>query len=447
MRSRRPFLLIILFAAAILLTFFLVRRAIRADFGPVLAQCPGPDAYGYTCASGAGFAYIDATHDTQLYQDDGSTLLELPFPVTFYGTDYTQMYASSNGALQFGHNAPIFSNECLTDQVASGMGDMIAPYWDDLDLRFYGYLETETVGEAPNRIFVVEWDDVPRFGDNEDDRVTFAVQVFEGSSDIVFLYEDVTTFEGHNGSSATIGLQSEAQGLALQFSCNQAAVADAGRIYFPHPDVPNPSVGQESAAAAVASNAAAPATLLAKGIAADLITALNQRGPGYLTQLQTQWRAQSPARAAVWEWVDVTGNGRSNLILLLYGGPTRPELAQLIVLEADEAGHLGLLLDERLSNRDDPAAELSIVSTADVTNDGRPDVLILDDTGRLTAVTAIDDNLTHLSIPERCDGNLGILDGNRDGRLDIIRDGCETKGRILVSWNTAAATFQIADQP
>jgi hypothetical protein len=56
------------------------------------------------------------------------------------------------------------------------MGDMVAPYWDDLDLRFVGYLETEVVGETPDRIFVVEWDEVPRY--DSEDLLTFEVQFF-----------------------------------------------------------------------------------------------------------------------------------------------------------------------------------------------------------------------------------------------------------------------------
>ena len=429
MRARRSFLVLLLLVTAVLLFILFSRRATRADFGPDLALCPGPDAYGYTCGGGAGFAYIDATHDTQLYADDSAARLELPFSFTFYGRTYTTLFASSNGTIHWDDAASQFSNDCLIEGPAAGMGEMIAPYWDDLDLRFEGFLEVETVGVAPSRIFVIEWDDVPRYGDRDDDRVTFAVQLFEGSSDILFLYEDVATFEGHNGSGATIGLQSEAQDWTLQFSCDQAAVADAGRITFSHPVTPNEiTEPTETAAVAISDQAAA------KGPTAELLAALNQEGLPALTRLHSQWRAGSPPRAAAWEQTNVIGDGRSELILLWYGGPERPELAQLVALTADETGTWSLLLDQSLSTRSHPVARAAIVETADLTRDGRPDVLLQDDAGQLLALTTVGETLALLTIPETCQGGLTLLD-NGDGRVSIVRDGCQTDGRVSVHWD------------
>ena len=177
---RRLFPWLLLLLTAVVILFFVLRRDTQAAYGTAVALCPGPDLYGYTCDSGTAFAYIDATIDTRLYADDGVTSLDLPFPFTFYGTTYTEIQASSNGNLQFGNANAFFGNSCMDQAPVSGMGDMMAPFWDDLDLTAFGFLEYELVGEAPNRIFVLEWDNIPRFGD-PDDRVTFAVQLFEES--------------------------------------------------------------------------------------------------------------------------------------------------------------------------------------------------------------------------------------------------------------------------
>ncbi|MCB9421837.1 MAG: hypothetical protein H6667_18700 [Ardenticatenaceae bacterium] len=426
MRFRRSTLIILLLLAVIIVSLIYVIRGTRADFGPATAICPGPDGYGYTCTGGTGFAYIDATQDTGLYADDGVIALELPFPFTFYGTTYTEINASSNGNLQFGSTNPRYGNTCLANQPVAEMGEMIAPYWDDLNLLEFGFLETETVGEEPERIFVVEWDDVPVFGDNPDDRVTFAVQLFESSNDIVFLYEDVTRFDGHNGASATIGLQSAANGLALQFSCNQAAIADAGRIYFPYPERPNPDVTPLETGTAVTTPTTQP---LAKGVTADLIDALNQSGADSLPQLANQWRRQTPHRAAVWKWADVMGNGRSQLIILWYGGADQPGLAQLAILAADKTGQMSLLYNEHLSTRSEPVAKISIAASDDLTQDGLPDLLLQDDTGQLSVVTTVTGSLSRLPVPERCQGGLLVQNGQ------IIRDGCATAGRVIVGWN------------
>lgn len=437
MRLRRPLLIILLLATAVLLFLLISRRSTRADFGPAVALCPGPDAYGYTCASGEGYAYIDATADSQLYEDEGFTSLALPFPFTFYGTAYHELFAGSNGIIQFNKGTSRFANECLADQPAAGMGEMIAPYWDDLDLRFEGFLETETVGEAPNRIFVIEWDDVPRYGDNLDDRVTFAVQLFEGSHDILFLYEDVTTIEGHNGRSATIGLQSEANGLALQYSCDQPALADSKRLYFPHPSEPNEAIEpKETAVADVITSATA------KGIAAELIDSVTYNGPAVLPRLQNHWRSQNPPRATEWLWLDLTGNNQPELIMFWYGSNAHPELAQLVVLAYEQEAEPTLLLDTTLSSRISPISDINIVETADLTQDGLPDILMQDNQGRLRVLSVVKGELVLLTVPEKCQGGLVLRAADGDGRLNIIRDGCESEGRLIVSWDQGRSAFQ-----
>lgn len=389
------------------------------------ALCPGPDFYGYTCESGAAFAYINATHDTFLYELDGVIPLQLPFAFTFYGTTYTELYASVNGNLQFGNNNSEYANTCLNKGVAAGMGDMIAPYWDDLDLRFSGFLETELVGETPNRIFVVEWDDVPRYETEEP--VTFQVQLFEGSNHIVFLYENVSQTQDGNGRKATIGIQSEAQGLALQFGCNQAVVADASQIRFAHPDDPNNDVGM----AVLPVVRDQTASLTAKGVAAELMHRLNLRGESALADLHRQWVNQSPPVTAVWQHADLTGDGLPELIILRHSTTQYPHLSQLIVLTPDKAGHFSLLFDQALSTRlrAIPRVEIKHLED-DLTQDGLADVLLYaPDSGHLFVLTAVTGTLTLLPVPAQCHGGLAVM------QKEIVRDGCGSAGRTRTVWN------------
>lgn len=428
-------LLLSLLAVALL---FLWRRSIRAEFGPAIALCPGPDQYGYACQSGAGFAYLDATHDTTLYEDDGTVAVDLPFPFTFYGTTYTSVQVSSNGNLQFDNSNPQFFNECLVDAAAPGMGDMIAPYWDDLDLVSFGFLETETFGATPDRIFVVEWDDIPRFGDDSDDRVTFEVQLFETSNDIVFLYENVATMVGYNGSSATIGLQSEAQRLALQYGCDQPVVADASGITFPHPAEPNRELGRESVVQQKASNTASPA---AKGHVRELVEMLELWGPYVLNRMRGEWLNQRPARAADWRWLDLTGDGRDELVLLWHGGPDYPQLAQVVVLAPSEDAQMALLLDERLSTRRQSWARVNFLEMADLTGDRLVDIVFADaENGRVLVLTAAAGQPALYAVGPDCNGRTAVMDGDGDGRLDVVRDGCEAGGRVNFSWNGSEFT-------
>ena len=430
---------IVMIATAVLVIFFFWRQQAQAEYGPAVALCPGPDQYGYTCEEGGGFSYIDATENTFLYDDDGVMPIPLPFPFTFYGTTYTDIYVGSNGTLQFGSGTVAFPERCLADGPNPGVGDLIAPYWDDLDLSFYGLHETATIGEAPNRIFVIEWDDVPRYGGNPDDTVTFEVQLFEGSDDILFLYQDVTTFDGNHGSWAIIGLQSEAQGLALQYSCGQPAVADANAIHFPHPKRGNPDVGQEMNTA-VPSSTTSP---ISKGPAAEVIDKLSIDDPVGLRQLRTYWLSQTPPRTVDSHWLDLTGNGREELLLLWNGPAQSPELTQIAVLSMTETNQANLLLDQRLSRRDDPISQITLIETVDLTSDGRTDALLLDDvSGQLYMLSGDEGEVQLTAVPERCQGNITVMAGDEDGRLLIVRDGCSDPGRFTQFWDDQTFTSQ-----
>jgi hypothetical protein len=435
MRAVRLLLLVIfILSVGVILTFFLRARRVVA-YGPAVALCPGPDLYGYTCATGAGYAYISATIDSGLYDDDGLATLPLPFPFTFYGTAYTSVNASANGNLQFTTRNGAYRNSCLDDGPDAAMGDMIAPYWDDLDLTFRGYLKYDTVGEAPNRIFVVEWQNVPRYG-APTDTVTFAVQLFEGSHDILFFYQDVNTAAGHSGSSATIGLQSATQGLALQYGCNRPVVANAGALHFVHPPAPNSRVGLPNLAplhfdaAATQENGAA-----VKGEAADLLNALNEAGVAAIPRLQRAWLGQAQPRQSRWQWADVTGDGREELIVFLR--PTRPypELNQLFILTEAGPHQWQFLYAASPAQRQTPPADLDLHSVADLTGDHRADVLLRDAAGRLLVATAASGDIALVPVPDTCHGRLALRDLTGDGRLEIVRDGCAQPGRVVYGWN------------
>jgi hypothetical protein len=439
-------LLYTVLVAVLLILSFVVFRNTRAAYGPPVTLCPGPDQYGYLCEGAAGYAYVDATQDTFLYQDDAVIEIDLPFPFTFYGTTYTKAVLSSNGNLQFGSANPWYFNECMHGGPVDNMGDMVAPYWDDLDLASFGFLELDLIGESPNRIFVVEWDNVPRFGENSDDRVTFELQLVEASNDIVFLYEDVTTLEGYNGSSATIGLQSEAQGLALQYGCDQPVVADASGLLFRHPLDPNSTLGLEVSLPDRNSQISTP--LPAKGIVFDLMTSLNENGPAALGQLQRQWLTRRPARLAAWQWTDLLGDSQEELVFVWSGGAERPDLTQLAVLGFGENSRTNLLLNYSLSSRRESYAGVQILEAADLTGDGYVEVVLGDNSsGQMFVVSGNTGALTVASLDERCTGSSTITVDEARGTPTLARSDCETGRRVLITWNGADFEFDAADAP
>ena len=443
MRIRAARVLIPLVLLLVVVAFVLIWR-VRSQvvYGPMVALCPGPDRYGYTCEGAAAFAYIDATTPVELFADDAVTRLELPFPFPFYGATYDELNAGSNGNLQFTTRNPLYPASCLAPAV--GFGDVIAPYWADLDLTMQGALETTVIGEAPARIFVVEWDNVPLYGNDIDDRVTFEAQLFE-SGDIVFLYEDPATVAGGNGGAAVVGIQSERQGLSLSYSCRQPALPAPGGLRLAHPAEPNPRPTEpDDEPAAAAPALAAPQ---AKGPVADLLAALEANGPASLAALRLRWLSQQPARAFVWQAVDLTGDGGEEVVAVWSGGPDAPELAQVAVVSM-ASGATALLFDQRLATRAEgytAVAPADVADVADLTGDGLADIVLRDEaTGVTWVLSAAGDRGAAAGapalwvVPGRCGGGLVVRDTDGDGRPELIRDGCETPGRPGVVWDGAA---------
>jgi hypothetical protein len=414
---------LILFLVLVVGGYLFWRSQQPSPYGPLIALCPGPDYYGYTCENGSAYAYINATEDTFLYALDGTITLALPFPFTFYGTTYTELTASSNGNVQFSTDNANYANSCLTP--AYDMGDMIAPFWDDLDLRYVGYLETAVVGEAPNRIMVIEWDDVPRYETGEP--VTFALQLHEGSNDMVFLYESVTQSDGHNGRKATIGLQSEAQGLALQFGCDQPVVSDAAQIRWASPENPNRDVdGLELTQALLPPTE----TAVLRPTTQEIQQTLNRHGLPGLATLNRTWLSQSPPRTATWEEADLTGDGQPELIVLQHSTSRYPEHTAVYIFTPSADNQWVLLHESHPGDRTQPVGQLSIAHLGDLTHDAISDVLLQDVASGQLLVFSTANQLPRLTaVAEQCTGNLLIQNNS------IIRDGCATPGRYTTEWD------------
>jgi hypothetical protein len=311
------------------------------------------------------------------------------------------------------------------------MGDMIAPYWDDLNLLFNGFIETEEVGQAPERIFVVEWQDVSRYA-SPDDRLTFEVQLFEGSNDIVFLYRETQTVEGANGGQATIGLQSEGQGYALQVSCNQIAVYNNSAIQFAHPE-------QEGDQASAADRGQTPVAASLKGPAAELVQALDSRGRSGLANLRTAWLNRRPPLAVDWRWADVDGDREQEAVVLWWGDAGRPELVQIVVAEPGDYGHWQLAWQTWPLARQERLGRLALAAQGDVTGDGAEEIILRDPrSGSLTALMASPKGYELVDLPGRCSGSLLLGDHNDDGVQEIYLGGCPGGGRRSIHWDGQA---------
>ena len=175
---------------------------------------------------------ISTTGTLATLSDDSHQSVPIGFTFDYYGTAQTMVAIQSNGALTFTNSYLTLGNACFP--YASTPNDIIAVMWDDLDPGNPGSsVRYQTLGSAPNRQFVVQWD-TERFSTTPM-RADLRVVLYEGSNDIHVCYHN-TTFGSASydaGLNATAGIQNATS--SLQFSCNTASLTNGLLLQYLHP--------------------------------------------------------------------------------------------------------------------------------------------------------------------------------------------------------------------
>jgi hypothetical protein len=134
------------------------------------------------------------------------------FAFPFYGVNYTSVFVSSNGLLEFGSGNSIFNNTRLPSQAAPAA--IIAPFWDDLNPGSAG--DIYILQEATRAI--IQYQNVNQYGDGGS--YTFQV-VLHSDGRIQFRYK---TLAGDLGS-CTVGLQDSTRTLGLHIASDSPYLA------------------------------------------------------------------------------------------------------------------------------------------------------------------------------------------------------------------------------
>ena len=122
------------------------------------------DTYGHRCDLQPTH-WVDGTA-LVLSGDDVSVAVALPFAFSHYGTAYTTANVSTNGHLSFSAPSTEYSNVAIPDAAAPNAA--VYPQWDDFVIDASGAgVYTATTGAAPNRQFVIEWENVHPFNGTE----------------------------------------------------------------------------------------------------------------------------------------------------------------------------------------------------------------------------------------------------------------------------------------
>ncbi len=137
-----------------------------------------------------------------LQDDEVSTALPIGFEFAFYGALYNDFYISSNGFITFSGNSDDGCCEGQTLPDVTEPNNLIAFDWDDYDPESGGTIRYETIGTTPNRILIMDFDNVAHI-DDDTQGTTTQIKLFEGTNRI----EIHTTSISDLGYDKTQGLE------------------------------------------------------------------------------------------------------------------------------------------------------------------------------------------------------------------------------------------------
>jgi hypothetical protein len=192
--------------------------------------CPNPSG-SYCRTDNETRSWIAGATNQNITGDDATKTVTLPFTFRFAGTNYTSIVISSNGNVHFGTASSAYTNVAIPSTAAPNA--MIAAFWDDLNPSAGGAVYTTVSGTSPNRIFVIEWRNVPRYGAGTNG-LTFEIQLVETSNHIWVLYQDtlVGNASYDNGLSATSGVENAGGTAGNQYSFNSAVLTNNKVLHF-----------------------------------------------------------------------------------------------------------------------------------------------------------------------------------------------------------------------
>lgn len=195
--------------------------------------------------------------------DNEFVAVQAGFPLRLYGLESSDLCVSIDGFVGFADaqcvtpspgvqpqpgysfNADIPTPLGFAGQSRINVPGYIAPYWTNVD-DGPGRVYVQTLGAAPDRRFVIQWDDLRHYMLSTS-TVTFQA-IFEESGDTIRFEYRGTAFgnDADNGARGTVGLQGDPRGLYAKYSFDQPALRPDSAIAWTYtPSVDTSATGNE----------------------------------------------------------------------------------------------------------------------------------------------------------------------------------------------------------
>ncbi len=180
-------------------------------------------AYNWQDISGTGTA-IPLTDNSM------SGAIPLGFALDYFGTNYSDVYVSSNGFMTVLAGQ---SNGCCSGQPIPTAGDpdgVIAGWWEDLNPSAGGTVHYQTLGSAPNRVFIVQFTNVPHYSSGN--AVTMQFKLFETTNVIEVHYQAAPS----DGGTHSAGIENADGSAGVQWYYGTAGLTTPEAVqYTPTP--------------------------------------------------------------------------------------------------------------------------------------------------------------------------------------------------------------------
>ncbi|MEV6927409.1 DNRLRE domain-containing protein [Dactylosporangium sp. NPDC051485] len=184
---------------------------------------------GYTTST-SPLTYIPGTNTLTLTGDDNTQQVTLPFPVSFYGQSYSSAWVDTNGMLSFVDPQGSHPDDIVQLPNSANPNATIYAYAQDLIVDGSASIRTATIGTAPNRTFVIDWNNPYQYG-FASRRQNAEVIFTEGSSTIKLDYSGIDN-ASEQGSLALVGMENADGTIATQFSYQTPSLNNDTAVVF-----------------------------------------------------------------------------------------------------------------------------------------------------------------------------------------------------------------------